>query len=340
MTGQPGREILVTGGGGFLGSAVVRQLVARGDHVRSLARNAYPELDALGVTQIQGDISRPGAVLDACEGVDAVCHTAAKPGVWGDYEDYFRPNVLGTTNIVDACKKHRIPVLVHTSSPSVVFNGRDMEGVDESCPYPGEHPTHYTRTKAMAEKLVVEAARKGDITAVVLRPHLIWGPGDPHLVPRVIERAARLVRVGKADKLVDTIYIEDAANAHVLALDALAEKPALSGRIYFISQDDPVPMFDMLDDILAAAGIKPIQKTLPAGLVYGVGALLEAVYTLLRKTDEPPMTRFVAKELATAHWFNISAAKTDLGYQPQRTVQQGLKELGQWLSRQTDIKHR
>jgi 2-alkyl-3-oxoalkanoate reductase len=285
----------------------------------------------LGVTQIQGDISNSDVVDAACEGVDAVCHTAAKPGVWGTYEEYFRPNVGGTTNIVNACKKLKIPVLVHTSSPSVVFDGRDMEGVDESCPYPEKHPTHYTRTKAAAEKLVVEAARRGEATAVVLRPHLIWGPGDPHLVPRVIERAARLVKVGKIDKLVDTIYIDDAAHAHLLALDALADKPALSGRVYFISQDEPVPMFEMLNGILAAAGIGPIEKTLPAGLVYSVGAVLEAVYTLLGKAEEPPMTRFVARELATAHWFDISAAKRDLGYLPHYTVAQGLEELARWL---------
>ncbi len=332
MTVKPVREILVTGGGGFLGSAIVRQLVERGDNVRSLARNTYPELDELGVTQFQGDIANLEEVEAACEGVEAVCHTAAKPGVWGFYEDYYRPNLLGTKNVVAACKTFAVPVLVHTSSPSVIFDGRDMEGVDESCPYPARNPTHYTKTKAAAEQLVISEARKGAVNAVVLRPHLIWGPGDPHLVPRVIERASRLVKVGKTDKKVDTIYIADAARAHVMALDALAENPELSGRIYFISQDEPVFMIDMLNGILAAAGLPPIKRTLPAGLVWMVGALLEATYKMVGKTEEPPMTRFVAKELATAHWFTIEAAKQDLGYRPQYTIEQGLQELAKWLA--------
>ncbi len=328
------KKVLVTGGGGFLGSAIVRRLAMRGDRVTSLARNAYGRLEAFDIRQIQADISDPNAVINACRGMDMVFHTAAKAGVWGAYEDYYRSNVMGTENIVAACKHHRIPVLIHTSSPSVVFDGSDMEGVDESVPYPESFATHYTRTKAMAEQIVLTAARQGDINAVILRPHLIWGPGDPHLVPRVLDRAKRLVKVGKRKNLVDTIYIEDAATAHVLAGDRLAEEPGLSGRVYFISQDDPIPMWDMINGILEAGGKPPITRTMPAGVVWSVGAVLEGIYKLLGIKKEPPMTRFVAKELATAHWFDISAAVRDLGYRPQFTIKEGLEQLARWLQDQ------
>jgi len=325
---------MVTGGGGFLGSAVIRQLAGRGDRVTSLARNTYPALRKLEIKQIQADISDRQSVTDACRGVDAVIHTAAKAGVWGTFEEYYRPNVTGTENVIDACRTHEIPVLVHTSSPSVIFNGQDMEGVDESCPYPDKLPTPYTQTKAIAEQRVRSAAARRDINAVILRPHLIWGPGDPHLVPRVIQRAKKLVRIGDEDKRVDTIYIDDAARAHILAADRLAENPELSGNIYFISQDAPIPMWDMINGILAAAGLPPVTRRLPAGVVWAVGALLEGLYRIFGKKEEPPMTRFVARELATAHWFDISAAKRDLGFQPQLTIQQGLDNLAGWLQDQ------
>lgn len=331
MNRPDGGKVLVTGGGGFLGGAIVRQLVQKGERVFSLARNTYPELEALGVTQIQGDISQPDIVLNACQGMDVIFHTAAKPGVWGAYEEYYRPNVMGTENIVAACRQHRVPVLIHTSSPSVIFDGQDMAGVDESRPYPDHLPTPYTRTKAAAEQLVLRESARGHIKAIILRPHLIWGPGDPHLVPRVIERADKLVKVGREDKLVDTIYIDDAARAHLLAADSLAANPDLSGNIYFISQDEPIAMWDMINGILAAAGRDPIKRSLPAGVVWMVGALLETLYRLTGRKQEPPMTRFVAKELATAHWFDISAAKRDLGYQPRINISQGLDNLAAWL---------
>ncbi|MDY6905738.1 MAG: NAD-dependent epimerase/dehydratase family protein [Thermodesulfobacteriota bacterium] len=331
MTIQNSRQVLVTGGGGFLGSAIVRQLIERGDTVFSISRNTYPMLEKLGVTQIQGDISDAATVVNACKGMNIVFHVAAKPGVWGKYAEYHTPNVLGTQNVVDACAENKVPVLIHTSSPSVIFDGTDMEGINESYPYPAHFHTHYTKTKAMAEQYVKSATEGGRVKAIILRPHLIWGPGDPHLVPRVIERSRKLARVGKTDKLVDTIYIDDAATAHVLAADRLIENPSLSGNIYFISQDEPIYMMEMLNGILAAAGLPPITRTLPAGLVWFAGALMEGGYTALGIKKEPPMTRFVAKELATAHWFDISAAKRDLGYRPAITIEEGLNKLAAWL---------
>lgn len=323
--------ILVTGGGGFLGFAIVDMLVKQGHHVKSFSRGSYPELEALCVTQVRGDISNPDDVDRAVQGSDVVFHVAAKPGVWGKYDDYYRTNTLGTQNVVSACLKHNVRHLIHTSSPSVVFTAGDMEGADESTPYTETFHTPYIKTKKLAEDIVLSAVKEKGLKAVILRPHLIWGPRDNHLVPRVISRAKRLVKVGSRNNLVDTIYIDNAAHAHVLAHEALTRDPSLSGRAYFISNDEPIPMWDMINGILAAGGLPPITRTLPHRVVWCIGAVMEFFYALLHLPGEPKMTRFVADELATVHWFNISAAKKDLGYKPLVSNAEGLKRLGEWL---------
>jgi nucleoside-diphosphate-sugar epimerase len=324
------RMVLVTGGGGFLGGAIVRRLVAAGESVRTFSRARYPSLDVLGVTQVQGDLTDIEAVTTACRDVEAVFHVAAKAGVWGKYQDFHRANVDGTQNILTACRQCGVQRLVYTSSPSVVFDGASMEGVDESVPYPTTFDAHYPHTKALAEQKVLSAAKQG-LPAVILRPHLIWGPGDTHLVPRILARSQRLRRIGDGSNRVDTIYIDNAAHAHVLAERSLKKRPELSGRVYFISQDAPIPLWEMIDHMLAAGGKPPVTKRISPALAYRIGALYETVYGLLRLKTEPPMTRFVARELATAHWFNIRAAKTDLGYTPVVTTQEGLQLLRRWL---------
>ncbi len=328
-------KVLVTGGGGFLGGAIVRLLQKRGDNVRSFSRRAYAELEALGVEQIQGDISDQHAVMQAVKGMDLVFHVAAKPGLWGDYSEYYQTNVTGTRNVISACFKHRVARLVYTSSPSVVFNGTDMEGIDESAPYPAGFHAHYPETKALAEQLVVAAARN-DLLTIILRPHLIWGPRDNHLVPRIIKRAKRLVRVGNGRNLVDTIFIDNAAEAHVAAADRLEINPGLSGKIYFISQDEPIPAWDIINGILKAAGLEPVERSMPHKMAWLIGALLECIYKIFNLKGEPQMTRFLADELATAHWFDISAAKKDLGYAPRISTAEGLRRLEHWLKRRSD----
>lgn len=336
MTCKSPRNVLVTGGGGFLGKAVVKRLIKRGDAVTSFCRQSYPELESMGVIQVQGDICDPEAVTNACSGMDIVFHVAAKPGVWGNYSDYFNTNVAGTENVIQAGRKHQVPILVHTSSPSVIFDGTDMEGVNESVPYPEKHHTHYTKTKAMAEKKVV-AASSESLKTIILRPHLIWGPEDNHLVPRIIARAKKLVKVGNRDNLVDTIYIDNAADAHILAADNLEANPGLSGNIYFISQDEPIPVWEMINRILNAAGLDPITRSLPHRLMWCIGAMLEFIYMVCGIKSEPKMTRFVANELATAHWFDISAAKRDLGYRPKVSIEEGMSRLEEWLRKKNTL---
>lgn len=324
---------LVTGGGGFLGKAIVRLLRARGIEVRSFSRSPHPALDALGVEHVCGALSDAEAIAGAVDGCDIVYHVAAKAGVWGPYEEFYDANVVGTRNVIAACRKSGVERLVYTSSPSVVFDGSDMAGVNESAPYPEHFESYYPQTKAEAERLVL-AANDEKLATVSLRPHLIWGPEDNHLVPRIIERGRKgaLLRIGSRECLVDTIYVDNAAEAHLMAADKLRIGSPVAGKAYFLSQDEPMPLWDIVNRILAAAKIPPVKRTISPGLAYGIGWTLEKIYGTLGLKGEPRMTRFLAKELSTAHWFDISAAKRDFGYEPAVSIDEGMKRLEKWLA--------
>jgi len=323
---------LVTGGGGFLGGVIVRMLRERGDEVRSFSRATYPALAALGVDQVRGDLSDRAAVIAAATGCDICFHVAAKAGIWGTYDAFYRANVTGTANILEACQVNGIGRLVYTSSPSVVFDGRDVQGGDESIPYPARYEAAYPKTKALAEQMVL-TANSPALATVALRPHLIWGPGDNHLVPRILAkgRAGRLRRIGERPNLVDTVYVDNAARAHLLAGDCLTPGSPPAGKAYFISNGQPIPLWEMVNRILAAADLPPVTRSIPPRLAYTIGCICEGIWRILHLTGEPPMTRFVAHELASAHWFDISAARRDLGYDPQVSIDEGLRQLRDWL---------
>ena len=326
-------RILVTGGGGFLGSAICSMLVKRGDQVQSISRQAYPGLETMGISQFRGDLVDKGKIYSAAQGCDAIIHTAAKAGIWGDYSSYYQANVLGTQNIIEVCRELRITKLVYTSSPSVVFSGGDMEGVNESAPYPKRYLTAYPKTKAIAEQMVLNANDE-NLATVSLRPHLIWGPGDNHLVPRILARAkaGKLRKIGSRDVLVDSVYIDNAASAHILALDRLNFNSPCSGKAYFISNGEPWKLWDLVNEIILAGKGNVVNKTVSVSLAYFMGWLFEIIYTISRKHAEPPMTRFLAKELSTSHWFDISNARSDLGYVPMITIREGLDRLKKALS--------
>lgn len=328
-------KALVTGGGGFLGSAIVRMLRERGVEVRSFSRGDYPILAKLGVEQQRGDLDDPAAVVKAAAGCNLVFHVAAKAGIWGNYQDFYRANVTGTKNVIAACRNNGISRLVYTSSPSVVFDGSDVEGADESLPYPARFEAHYPATKALAEQLVL-AANSPDLAVTALRPHLIWGPGDNHLVPRIIAkgRAGKLRRIGNRPNMVDTVYVDNAAKAHLQAGDALAPGSPVAGKAYFISNNQPLPLWDMVNRILAAADLPPVTRSISPKLAYSLGCVCEWLWGSLRLGGEPPMTRFVAHELASAHWFDISAAKRDFDYHPEISIDEGLSRLRHWLEQQ------
>ena len=326
-------KALVTGGGGFLGGVIVKMLREQGDQVVSISRSRYAELETLGVEQVQGDLADQAAVLKAAQGCDIIYHVAAKAGIWGSYDSFYQANVVGTRNILSACKESGITKLVYTSSPSVVFDGNDVEGGNESLPYPDHFEAFYPQTKAMAEQLVL-ATNSPQLATVSLRPHLIWGPGDNHLVPRIIAKgkSGRLRRIGDRPCLVDTVYVDNAARAHLQAAEQLAPGSGVAGKAYFISNGEPVELWDMVNRILAAGGVAAVSRSISPQAAYAIGSICERLWGWFRLTGEPPMTRFVAKELATAHWFDISAARRDFGYQPEITLDEGLIRLQQWLA--------
>ena len=320
--------IVVTGGSGFLGGAIARALLARGDQVRVVQRSDVPALATLGAEVVRADLSEREAALEALEGASAVMHVAARANLWGPYDAFRRANVVATENVLEACRTHAIPKLVYTSTPSVVHPGGDVEGLDESAPVADRFESPYPATKAIAEAKVL-AANGAALATVALRPHLIWGPNDPQLTGRVIERArtGRLRFVGDGTKRVDSIYIDNAVEAHLCALDRLGPDAPCAGKAYFVTQGEPMRQRDLINGMVTAAGLPPIDRTISPRLAWTIGGLLEVVWPLLRRTDEPPMTRFLAKQLATAHWFDISAATRDLGFTPRVTIDEGLRRL-------------
>ena len=333
--GHTGRVALVTGGGGFLGRAIADLLLQRGWRVRSYSRGDYPQLAASGVEVFRGDLCDAERLGRAVLGATTVFHVAARAGVGGQYREYHEANVVGTENVVAACQNSGVPFLIYTSSPSVVFAGRNIEGLDESIPYPAKHQSAYSATKAIAEQRVL-AANSERLRTVALRPHLIWGPGDNHIAPRVIARArsGRLRIVGDGTNRVDITYVDNAAAAHLAAADALQNRPVIAaGKAYFISDGVPVNAWDFINEILACAGVPPVTRRISLPAARRIGAVLEFVYRALRIRGEPPMTRFLAEELATSHWFDISAARRDLGYSPVVDRAAGLARLRASLRR-------
>lgn len=320
---------LVTGGGGFLGLYIVEQLAARGDRVRVLCRGNYPRLNELGVECIPGDVRDPVAVDRACAGVETVFHVAAVSGIWGPWEHYHGINTLGTENVITGCHKHGVARLVYTSSPSVIYDGRDHAGANESLPYPPSYLCHYPHSKALAERAVLAASQSGGLTTCALRPHLIWGPRDNHLIPRLIARArsGRLRRVGRGENLISMSYVENAAHAHLLSADRLVPGSPLCGQAYFINEPEPVNLWQWIDDLLALAGLPSVRKSISSRVAYAVGAVLETVYSAAHLSGEPPMTRFLAQQLGGTHYYDTSKAARDFGYAPLVSVAEGLRRL-------------
>ena len=321
-------NVLVTGGGGFLGQYIVERLAARGDRVRSFGRKAYPELEKLGVEVIRGDLRDENAVKAACQGMETVFHVAAVPGIQCHWKPFYETNTLGTISVINGCIEHNVKYLIYTGSPSCVCNGKSQEYIDESVPYPTRWSAHYPRSKALAEQAVLEANSPTLLTCS-LRPHLMWGPRDHNLVPRLLERAKRgwLIQVGNGQNLVDQIYVENAAAAHIQAADALAEHGRNAGKAYFISQGKPVNCWKWINEILALAGLEPVKRKIPFRLAWTLGAMLEAAYRCLNLTGEPPMTRFLAAHLAQHHYYNISAAQKDFGFNPEISMEEGMARI-------------
>ena len=318
MTSVDRGRALVTGGGGFLGGAVVDQLLAEGYAVRSFSRGDYPGLRAKGVETEQGDLADMESVLRAAEGCELIVHVAALAGVWGRGEDYEHANIVGTRNVLEAAVRSGTRRLVYTSSPSVCFDGADHVRAGNDLPYSKKWLAHYPESKAAAERGVLAANGKGGLATVALRPHLIFGPGDPHLIPRLLDRAraGRLAIVGGGENEVSLTYVENAAAAHVDAARTLEAGPqaACAGKAYFVSQEEPVRLWDWVNTLLVGLGERPVTRRVPRRVAYAAGALCELAWNVLPLSNEPPMTRFVALQLASSHSYDLEPLRRDVGY--------------------------
>jgi nucleoside-diphosphate-sugar epimerase len=319
----------VTGASGFIGGSIAKRLLDEGRRVRVLSRRPLPALEARGAEVILGDLHDEHALARGCLSAETVFHVAGRVGVWGPPEDFFHVNVAGTQKLLVACHEAKVPRMVYTSSPSVVYNGGDLRNVDESAPLCEKAPCAYPTSKAAAERVVLAAHNK-DFATVALRPHLVWGPGDKNVVPRVIAlaQAGKLKIVGAGKNRVDITHITNVVDAHLLAEGALVQpnSPA-GGKAYFISNGEPVVLWDWINEVLRGLDLPPVTRHVPLPVAYAAGGVLEAVWRIMRRDGEPPMTRFVAKEMATDHYFNISAARRDLAFHPLMTVADGTQEL-------------
>jgi nucleoside-diphosphate-sugar epimerase len=318
---------LVTGGNGFVGRYIVEMLLARGERVRVIGRGSYPKLEAMGAQCFQVDLSAPESAIGlgkALAGVEVVFHVAAKAGIWGTFEDFYRNNVTATQRVLRAAVRAGVPRFVYTSSPSVVIGEVDLEGADESTPYPERFLAPYPHTKSLAERFVL--ARQ-DIATTAIRPHLIWGPRDPHIFPRLLARArkGRLVRVGPGTNKVDVTYVENVAEAHIQAADALGERSPTRGRAYFIGQEQPVNLWGFIDQVVTGAGYAPIRRQISARTAMRLASVMELAYAQLGLRQEPPLTRLMVSQMTRSHWFDHSAAQRDFGYGPRISTEEGLR---------------
>ncbi|MCI5208033.1 MAG: NAD-dependent epimerase/dehydratase family protein [Candidatus Electrothrix sp. ATG2] len=328
-------KVLVTGGGGFVGLALVRELCRQGRAVRVLGRHRSPEAEAAGAISLQGDIRNLDSVRQAAAGCDTVFHVAAKAGIWGPFHEYYSINVLGTLNVLAACQELGIGNLVYTSTPSVVFDGHDLEGGDESLPYSSKPLCAYAATKILAEQQVLRMNSEKLRTAA-LRPHLVWGPGDTNLIPRLMARGREqsLRIVGDGKNQVDIAYIDNVVHAHLLAAENLAGQGTAAGHAFFIGQQEPVQLWPWINALFAQMEVPSVTSRVGLRTAKAVGWLLEKGHSLLGYGQEPRMTRFLAEQLAMSHWFSKKKAESLLGYQEKVTTEVGMERLVEWLRRE------
>jgi nucleoside-diphosphate-sugar epimerase len=326
-------KALVTGANGFLGSYIVQLLVARGHEATAMTRRKDELLGTAQLRVLHGDLRNSESLAESFRGQEVVFHTASVSGIWGSWKHFHSNNTIGTRNVIEACKQAGVAKLIYTSSPSVTFSGDHQANVNESVGYPKKWLCHYPHSKALAEQAVIQAAEESNLLTCSLRPHLIWGPGDRHLIPRLIDRARekKLVRVGDGTNQVDMTYVENAAMAHLQAAEALQPGSPVNGSAYFISQGDPVNCWGWINEILQLAGLPRVRRSISFKMAYRLGAAMEIYHELFNIEREPRMTRFLALQLAKDHYFDISRARRDFGYHPTVSSSEGMRRLEESL---------
>lgn len=324
------KKVLITGGGGFLGRAVAKKCVERGYKVWSLSRNTYPALTAMGVVQIQGDVTHAMDVQKACKGKDVVFHLAARKGGWGRLSKFYKTNVKGTRNVIEACKNAKVRVLVYTSSTRATMdqNGCYADGMGKD--YPDRFQNNFAMSKAFAEQAVLKASTQ-DFRCIVLRPHMIWGPGDTSVIPGLFKHRRWIFKIGNGQNKVSGIYIDNAADAHLLAAVKAFSDERLSGKVFVLAQDEPLILWDFIGKIETWTGKKMVLMSLPKSVVMPVGKMVECFFRLTDINRTPCLSRNIVIELADSHVFNINDLNCSLGFLPSVSVQKGFELYGAWL---------
>jgi nucleoside-diphosphate-sugar epimerase len=318
-------RVLVTGATSLLGGAVARRLQARGDDVTVFQRRP----SELGFREVLGDVADRSAVDTAVAGVDVAVHAAARVSVVGPWSAFAKTNITGTANMLDAARTAGVTRFVYVSSPSVANAGKSLVGAPAGRADPDRARDHYSRSKASAELSALAAATDG-FSVVAVRPHLVWGPGDTQLVGRIVTRArqGRLAVIGSGGALIDTTYIDNAADAIVAAAD---RADGLSGRAFVVSNGQPRPVRELLNRIASAAGLEPPRLRVPVGVARAAGSVLERAWARLQREGDPPITRFLAEQLSTAHWFDQRETREALGWQPLVHLDEGFARLESWF---------
>jgi nucleoside-diphosphate-sugar epimerase len=321
-------KVLVTGAGSLLMGRVAEQLVARGDEVVCLQRRPLELTGVPAGAMVQGDVRDSAVVLASARDCDAIIHGAARVGVVGSWDEFRSVNVDGAANVVHAAQALGIERVVHVSTPSVAHSGHSLVGEGATPAVTGRSGAYYAESKAIAEIAALAAG------VVAIRPHLVWGPGDTQLVGRIVERAraGRLAVVGNGSALIDSTYVDNAVSALLAAVDAVRPGAACAGKAYVIANGEPRTVRELMEGICTAAGVPFEPRRVPLRVAKGLGAVAEAVWPRLRH-DEPPITRFLAEQLGTAHWFDPRPAHRDLGWTPHVTLDEGFARLRAWFAR-------
>jgi nucleoside-diphosphate-sugar epimerase len=318
-------RVLVTGATSLIGRGVVTRLQDRGDVVTVFQRRP----SGLGTAEHLGDIADPSAVAAAMAGNEAVVHLAGRVAVTGPWSQFEETNIVGTHNVIDAARESGVSRFVHVSSPSVAHGGQSLVGASAGAADPDKTRGHYATSKAQAE-LMALAADTPDLAVVAIRPHLVWGPGDTQLVARIVSRAraGRLAIVGSGAALIDTTYVDNAADALVAALD---RAPELGGRALVVSNGQPRPVRELVNRIVIAAGVEPPRIKVPYRMARTGGLVVERIWERQGRKDDPPMTSFLAEQLGTAHWFDQRETRRTLRWEPAVSLAEGFRRLHTWF---------
>ena len=315
----------VTGGSGFIGGQLIRRLVADGWTVKALARSepSASKIRDAGAEPVMGDLDDVAAMAAGAQGCEYAFHAAAALGEWGRREDFVRGNVTGTENALRACREAGVRRFVHVGTEAGLLVGQPLVNADETVPLRPDSKAHYPATKAMAEQVVLDASRD-DFETVVLRPRLVWGPGDTTIVPalKAAVESGRFSWIGGGSHKTSTTHVDNVVEGLVLA--ATRGTP---GNAYFVTDGDPVVFREFITELMGTAGVEMPDRSVPVAVAKPLAGAAEGIWGALRRESPPPLTRLAVWLSAMECTIDISKARSQLGYEPVKTIEEGMAEL-------------